>query len=87
MSDGRHGGGSTFTVYVGDGLGSNVQDQRIHQRDIVPCAWLIGYLVMQREEAEWNEKTAHHQNGLCLTKWYRKNINAEHNLYTSQEDV
>ena len=45
MSDGGHGGGTAFTVYVGNGLGSNVQDQSVHQRHIIPCTWFIRNLI------------------------------------------
>ena len=41
MSDGGHGGGTAFTVYVGDGLGSNIQDKCVHQRYIVMRAGFI----------------------------------------------
>ena len=44
MSDGRHGGGTAFAVYVRDGLCADIQNQRVHKRHVVPCARLIGHL-------------------------------------------
>ena len=40
MSDGRHAWCSTLTVNIGDGLGTNIQNQSVHKRHVVSGTWL-----------------------------------------------
>ena len=55
MSDSGHGGRTTLTVYVGDGLGTNVKHQCIHQGYVIAGSWFIGYLKIKKSMKQENK--------------------------------